>query len=545
MSTSHFINEADNVVRDAISGLLLCSAGKLAVIDEFPTVVVRNDWEADRVALISGGGSGHEPSHAGLVGEGLLTAAVCGDLFASPTVHEVLAAIRRVASREHGAVLIVKSYTGDRLNFALAMERARLMGFPVEMIVVEDDVALPDVSRARGIAGTLFVHKICGYLAQQREPLARIVAVGRAVAASARSMGVALSSCSVPGRPSDNRIRDGFMEVGMGIHGEKGASTQPVENVDAIVAAIATRLLEGRESRARFACILNNLGGTSVLEMSIVAAALVRSPLSPYIDLLVGPASLMTSFAMHGFSISILPLDDTRTLALTAPVAAAAWSVAREVKFLCPMVSLEVMPYRSATLSSNAAMERAIRAVCDRLVACEAELNELDRKCGDGDTGTAIATGCRAVLCDLGIMDLANTANTFETISESLSRQAGGSIGVLGSIFFAACAKALHNDLPLVDALIDGHERLSQCGGARVGDRTLLDALVPALQALRGGASLQQAAAAAQAGADSTAKIARARAGRSEYVGELTGIADPGAVAIAAAFKAVADAAEQ
>lgn len=539
------MNKAEDVVRDAIGGLLLCSGGTLSAIDEFPNVVVRTDWEADRVALISGGGSGHEPSHAGLVSEGLLTAAVCGDLFASPTVHEVLAAIRRVTSREHGAVLIVKSYTGDRLNFALAMERARLMGFPVEMIVVEDDVALPDVSRARGIAGTLFVHKICGHLAQERAPLARIVAVGRAVAASVRSIGVALTSCSVPGRPSDNRIRDGFMEVGMGIHGEKGASTQPVENVDAIVASMATRLLEGRESGVRFACLLNNLGGTSVLEMSIIAAALLRSPLAPHVALLVGPASLMTSFAMHGFSISILPLDSERVVALTAPVAAPAWSVARELKGCSPMVSLEEIPYRSATLSSNAAMERVIRAVCDRLVACEAELNELDRKCGDGDTGTAIANGCRGVLCDVGTMDLANTPNTFESISESLSRQAGGSIGVLGSIFFAACAKALLNDLPLIDALIDGHERLSQCGGARVGDRTLLDALVPALQALREGASLQQAAAAAQAGADSTAKIARARAGRSEYVGELTGIADPGAVAVATAFKAVADAAEQ
>jgi dihydroxyacetone kinase len=229
---SHFVNDTSSVVNDAIDGLLLQSNGALARLDAFPRVVVRADWQRDRVALIAGGGSGHEPSHAGFVSDGLLTAAVCGDLFASPPVEAVLAAIRHVASREHGAVLIVKSYTGDRLNFALAMERARVLGFPVEMIVVEDDVALPDASRARGIAGTLFVHKICGYFAQRREPLARVVAEGRAVAGAVRSMGVALTSCALPGRASgDNRIAPGMMELGMGIHGEKGASTVPVENV--------------------------------------------------------------------------------------------------------------------------------------------------------------------------------------------------------------------------------------------------------------------------------------------------------------------------
>jgi dihydroxyacetone kinase len=537
---SHFVNDTSSVVNDAIDGLLLQSNGALARLDAFPRVVVRADWQRDRVALIAGGGSGHEPSHAGFVSDGLLTAAVCGDLFASPPVEAVLAAIRHVASREHGAVLIVKSYTGDRLNFALAMERARVLGFPVEMIVVEDDVALPDASRARGIAGTLFVHKICGYFAQRREPLARVVAEGRAVAGAVRSMGVALTSCALPGRASgDNRIAPGMMELGMGIHGERGAATVPLERADPLVARIAAQLLDGVAPDARFACVLNNLGGTSVLEMSLLVASLARSPLRGRIDLLIGPASLMTSSAMHGFSLSIVPLvDSERSAALLAPVAAAAWCAARPLGGAAATAKLEPLPSRVVVPSANVALERIIQVVCKRLIAAEAQLNELDRQCGDGDTGTAIASGCRATLDALPTLALADTASTLESIGDLWSLAAGGSIGVLSSIFFTASAKALRSGQTLVDALIDGQERVSQSGGARLGDRTLLDALVPALHALRQGVT--DAVTAAKNGAAGTAKMPRARAGRSEYIGgDLLGIVDPGALAIAMAFESI------
>ena len=163
---AQFVNAKDDLVKEAIDGLLACSGGSLARLDGYPhiKVVYRADWDRSRVALISGGGSGHEPAHAGVVGPGMLTAAVCGEVFASPSVEAVLAGILTVTG-EAGCLLIVKNYTGDRLNFGLAVERARALGRKVEMVVVDDDIALPDLPQPRGVAGTLFVHKIAGAMA--------------------------------------------------------------------------------------------------------------------------------------------------------------------------------------------------------------------------------------------------------------------------------------------------------------------------------------------------------------------------------------------
>ena len=164
---AHFVNETRDIVTEAIDGILAGSGGRLARIDGYPhiRVVLRNDWEKSQVALVSGGGSGHEPSHVGFVGEGMLTAAICGDIFASPSVDAVLAGILAVTGSA-GCLLIVKNYTGDRLNFGLAAERARSLGHKVEVVIVGDDIALPDLAQPRGVAGTLLVHKIAGALAQ-------------------------------------------------------------------------------------------------------------------------------------------------------------------------------------------------------------------------------------------------------------------------------------------------------------------------------------------------------------------------------------------
>ncbi len=152
-----FMNSRESLVTEAIDGLLRTSGGKLARLDGYPhiRVVVRTDWDRSKVALVSGGGSGHEPSHAGFVGQGMLTAAICGDVFASPSVDAVLAGILAVTGKA-GCLLIVKNYTGDRLNFGLAAERARAFGLKVSMVIVDDDIALPDLPQARGVAGTLF-----------------------------------------------------------------------------------------------------------------------------------------------------------------------------------------------------------------------------------------------------------------------------------------------------------------------------------------------------------------------------------------------------
>ena len=163
---AQFINAKEDLVTEAIDGVLAASGGTLSRLDGFPhiKVVFRSDWDKSKVALVSGGGSGHEPAHAGFVGKGMLTAAVCGEVFASPSVEAVLAGILAVTG-DAGCLLIVKNYTGDRLNFGLAAERARALGRKVEMVVVDDDIALLHLPQPRGVAGTLFVHKIAGALA--------------------------------------------------------------------------------------------------------------------------------------------------------------------------------------------------------------------------------------------------------------------------------------------------------------------------------------------------------------------------------------------
>ena len=194
-----FINTKETLVTEAIDGTLRTARGQLARLDGYPhiKVVVRSDWDRSKVALVSGGGSGHEPSHAGFVGKGMLTAAVCGEVFASPTVDAVLAGILAVTGKA-GCLLIVKNYTGDRLNFGLAAERARAQGLKVSMVIVDDDVALPDLPQARGVAGTLFVHKIAGALAEEGADLDAVTEAAQRVVNGVVSIGMSLDTCRIP-----------------------------------------------------------------------------------------------------------------------------------------------------------------------------------------------------------------------------------------------------------------------------------------------------------------------------------------------------------
>jgi dihydroxyacetone kinase len=238
-----FINTKETLVTEAIDGTLRTAGGRLARLDGYPhiKVVVRTDWDRSKVALVSGGGSGHEPSHAGFVGQGMLTAAVCGEVFASPSVDAVLAGILAVTGKA-GCLLIVKNYTGDRLNFGLAAERARAFGLKVSMVIVDDDVALPDLPQARGVAGTLFVHKIAGALADQGADLDTVTEAAKKAIGGAVSIGMSLDTCTIPGSPKENRIEPGMAELGLGIHGEAGIEQVAYSNARAAMAMVVDKL---------------------------------------------------------------------------------------------------------------------------------------------------------------------------------------------------------------------------------------------------------------------------------------------------------------
>lgn len=534
-----FMNSRESLVTEAIDGLLRASGGALARLDGFPhiKVVVRADWDRSRdggkVALVSGGGSGHEPSHAGFVGRGMLTAAVCGDVFASPSVDAVLAGILAVTGRA-GCLLIVKNYTGDRLNFGLAAERARAFGLKVSMVIVDDDVALPDLPQARGVAGTLFVHKIAGALAEQGADLETVTAAAQAAIRGTVSLGMSLDTCTVPGSPKEERIGAGKAELGLGIHGEAGVEQVDFSGARAAVAMVVDRLLP-HVGGADHVALLNNLGSTTPLEMCVLAEELARSALGARIKWIIGPAALMTSLDMHGFSISLLPVTAEQVEALGAPVAPPSWPGLAAFG----AVSTRPLPDGLSPIQPDASAHPARRALiercCNALIAAEADLNALDAKSGDGDTGSTLAAAARALLQRLDRLPLADPTQLYRAIGMELSQTMGGSSGVLLAIFFTAAGDASASGRDWVGALSAGLDRVMQVGGAKAGDRTMIDALAPALSALPDRAG---AAAAARAGADATAAMTRAKAGRASYLSadKLAGHNDPGAEAVARMF---------
>ncbi|MEE8601243.1 dihydroxyacetone kinase subunit DhaK [Euzebya tangerina] len=538
-----FINDTDTLVRDAIDGVVRAGGGRLARLDGYPAtkVVVRTDWDASQVAVISGGGSGHEPAHAGFVGPGMLTAAVCGEVFASPSVDAVLAGILAVTG-DPGCLLIVKNYTGDRLNFGLAAERARALGKRVEMVVVDDDIALPELPQPRGLAGTLFVHKIAGALAHAGNDLDTVAEAARRTVAGVSSIGMSLDTCTVPGSPKEERISVGMAELGLGIHGEPGVDQVEFTDAGQAMHLVVERLSDHRpltDDAGHRVALLNNLGGVTALEMGILTAELAASPVGRSIDWLVGPAPLMTSLDMRGFSLSLLTVDDDDLAALLAEPAPPAWPGASQPEDLRTIPLPDGLEHDQPEPSEHPETRRLLERCCEAMIKSEADLNELDAKSGDGDTGSTVKVAATALLKKLDTLPLADHAALFHVLSTTMSREMGGSSGVLLAILFAAAGDAADNGAGAITALQAGLQRVSEVGGAGPGDRTMIDALAPALDASRQGWSA--AARAARQGAEETAAMDTAAAGRASYVSadQLRGHVDPGAEAVARLFEAL------
>ncbi|EKS6736659.1 dihydroxyacetone kinase subunit DhaK [Enterobacter ludwigii] len=539
-----FFNDRKQLVNDAIEGILISAPhANLVKLDIDPAirVVARSDWDKSRVAVISGGGSGHEPAHAGFVGKGMLTAAVCGDLFASPSVDAVLNAIVAVTG-DRGCLLIVKNYTGDRLNFGLAAEKAKRYGLKVEMVIVADDIALPDNKQPRGIAGTALVHKIAGYAAEHGKSLTEVRDIAQQACDNLWSLGVAMQTCNLPGSDDEEgRIKQGHVELGLGIHGEPGASVVDTQNSKAIIDTLVEPL-KAQAGNGRFAVLINNLGGVSALEMALLTKELAHSALKENIAYLIGPAPLVSALDMKGFSLTLLKLNDLFEKALHEEVETLGWQ--KPVAF----APLRVQEHSAIhdrveyTASDNPRVAEIVSTVTQTLIQLENRLNALDAKVGDGDTGSTFAQGARDIAQRLEKkqLPLNDVSMLLLLVGERLATVMGGSSGVLMSIFFTAAGQTLHDGQPLPEALLSGLAQMKQYGGADLGDRTLIDALQPALEALQKG-DLQAAAQAANAGAEATANMVKAGAGRSSYVNKenLEGVTDPGAVAVAEVFKAM------
>lgn len=544
-----FFNQRASLVNDVIEGTIIASPwNNLARLESDPAirVVVRRDLNKNNVAVISGGGSGHEPAHVGFIGKGMLTAAVCGDLFASPSVDAVLTAIQAVTG-EAGCLLIVKNYTGDRLNFGLAAEKARRLGYNVEMLIVGDDISLPDNKQPRGIAGTILVHKVAGYFAERGFNLATVLREAQYAANNTFSLGVALSSCHLPQEAeSAPRHQPGHAELGMGIHGEPGASTIATHNSAEIMQIMVEKLTAALPETGRLAVMLNNLGGVSVAEMAILTRELANTPLHAGVDWLIGPASLVTALDMKGFSLTTIVLEESIEKALLSDVETASWQKPVQPRAVNIMPSALASARVAFTPSANPQVGDYVAQVTSTLSGLETHLNALDAKVGDGDTGSTFAAGARAIaaLLQRQQLPLNDLPTLFALIGERLTVVMGGSSGVLMSIFFTAAGQKLEQGASMAEALNAGLGQMKFYGGADEGDRTMIDALQPALAALLAEPdNLQAAFAAAQAGADRTCQSSKAGAGRASYLNSesLLGNMDPGAHAVAMVFKALAE----
>lgn len=591
-------NDAANAVVESLDGFLL-TRPDLVSLSGYPStkIVTRRVIDRTKVALVSGGGAGHEPAHAGFCGEGLLTAVVCGDIFASPNVHAIYAALIHCAG-EAGTLLIVKNYTGDRLAFSAAAERARLKGVRVEVVFVSDDAALESgrVIGRRGLAGTLFLHKVCGALAESGASLDVVAATARSVAASIVTMGASLTVCDIPGRAPSSRLDGTAIEFGLGIHGEPGATrADEVPSADVIVDTLLRKCAERLAAQGGgvgdvrdVALLVNNLGGLSNLELGIVTRSAVA-----WIDenggdvgvrltrLVAGTA--MSALNMRGVSVSLLPLTADITAALDAPTPVRAWpgsagpppgateimTITQVDRVALPASIDRAVPALPDALASTPASRKSLAttfacfsAVCDALEASVDLLNALDARTGDGDTGSTfrlISGALRdAILAPLSRRLAGDSSSdtaaavgdddvplpvlsaALADASDALAVRVEGTSGLIYTLMLRAAARALARpDATVVGAADVAVAAVADAANARAGDRSMLDALLPAVAALGEGVGI--AAIAAEAGAAATAAMTPA-AGRASWVAmeNARGWRDPGAEAVAIWTRAAA-----
>ena len=587
------MNTAESFVYDMCHGLAKAHP-ELEFVEKYK-VVKKKVVDRNKVTLISGGGSGHEPAHAGFVGTGMLDAAVCGDVFASPSQIQVYNALKLTASKK-GTLMIVKNYSGDCMNFNNAGALAKDDGIEVDAVYVNDDIAVKDslytVGR-RGVAGTVFVHKIAGAAAEQGKSLPEVKAVAEKVIANIRSFGFALTSCTVPAAGSPTfEIGEDEMEFGVGIHGEPGRKREKLISADALAARIVPdiaedlKLVKGEE----IALLINGFGGTPLQELYLfnnsVTNELEKAGVKIY-KTLVG--NYMTSIDMAGASVTFLRLDDELKGYLDYPVSTPAitWGgsskedIAAREAIAALAKALNVTPaafakkedvneaaaeveeeegktYKFAGKAvigekiNTPGMGKLVKLMADIIIDNEVPFCKADR-CGDGDFGMSIAKGFKQLKADWDTRKKGDIGEFLVSCSEIIMEYCGGASGPIWGSAFRYAGKAVQSkkEIELKDlaaifqAAVEGVQetgRKSFGKGAVVGDKTLIDALVPAADALSEAAekgmkmkdAMKASAKAAVAGAEAT-KYIQAKMGRAG-VTDSEGYPDAGAYGLGVIF---------
>jgi len=573
----------------------LGSFGNLVLLRDKNVILINPQKRRNRskVAIVCGGGSGHEPAHSSFVNHEMLSAAICGDVFASPGVGAIVDGICALVSNSEkphkGVLLIIKNYTGDNINFGMASEILSTEGVLLKKLIVADDVSLPEIKERRGVAGTVLIYKIAGALALQLEnsnynlhqQLSEVYEIADKVNKNIHSMGCALSSCHRPDGSTIFTLPEGEMEIGVGIHGERGVSRTPVKSCDEIVTILIDNILAAKQhetensSSMKMVLLTNNLGSVSGLEMGIVhRKAISYLEEKGYEVLRAYCGTYMTCLDMRGISLTLLTVVDDRFLDLLdvggADFSRTNWKPDSDYSASSSSI------YIDAPRSSDSDFENdnfdtgnskvddtvdqelmsIIEKVCQAGVSARERLNSLDRECGDGDAGDTLATACNAILNKIEFFSVSSVDLALRRIATCLTNAVGGTSGPLYAVFFIRAAAAFNSHINSnnrkewksapnwAEAIQNGISGIEELGGCSRGDRTLLDALYPVFDALKNRSAevkvgMECLVQAAKDGAENTRNL-QAQAGRARYVeGKGVGNVDPGAFAVYLLIKAL------
>lgn len=578
------INRPETVVIEMCNGIAMAHP-ELEFIQKYK-IIKKKEINPQKVSLISGGGSGHEPAHAGFVGKGMLDAAVCGDIFASPSQIQVYQAIKETAS-EKGTLLIIKNYSGDMMNFKNAAYLASEDGIQVDYVKVDDDIAVQDslytVGR-RGVAGTVLVHKVAGAAAQSGCSLQEVKKAAETAIANVKSIGFAFSSCTVPAKGTPTfEIGENEMEYGVGIHGEPGIQRENIIHADQLADRMVNALTKelNLQEQDEVTLLVNGFGSTPLLELYLLNNAVAKVLADKKITIyrtFVG--NYMTSIDMLGASVTLMKMNTELKQWIDAESDAPAMKVNGPVASI-PYVNMKAQSEEGKEVSYDMVTEEAcavikekeitldnIIYIVDKMSECiiknEVPFCELDAHAGDGDFGMSVAKGFKQLKREWAeIMDQSK-----DTIGEFLGacsmvimEYCGGASGPIWGSAFRAAGKKTEGKTKLTvsefaDMMQAAVKRIQATGersfgrGAVVGDKTLIDALVPCADAWTQCAkenlgvkeTFQKAAEAAVAGAKATEDIV-ARMGRAGTVGDRSlGYPDAGAYALGVIFTEIAKA---
>ncbi|KAH9877924.1 hypothetical protein J1614_003141 [Plenodomus biglobosus] len=578
MSRKHFFPNPEGVVVHMLQSL--CTRNAHMALDEPNRVVYNVSHPPNQVTIVSGGGSGHEPAWSGFVGDGMLSAAVCGDIFASPSTKQIMAGIRNVPSNE-GVILCITNYTGDMLHFGLAREKGQALGYKVDVVCMGEDAALGrkksgKVGR-RGLAGNLLVIKLIGAASQKGWAFERCRKIGELGNSQLVTIGTSLDHCHVPGREAFESVPDDSCVLGMGIHNEPGLRTiSPMPSPEEIVKEMLTFLLDPNDSDRAFVpfspsdsivMLVNNFGGLSGLEfdaMTNLALVVLKRDWN-IVPMRIYAGILETSLNGQGFSITLgnmsgmakaMDLKDEEVIELLdAPTNAPAWPKNGYRPITVSKEAEELRNKANAAAGDKSALHKgpatpssfipALRKACNAGLEAEPMITQYDLQMGDGDCGEAVAGVCKSILANISAVESnpPPILALLESISENVE-DVGGSLGAILSILVTAFTNALSvetlaNNAPLditsiATAAGSALENLKNYTSAREGDRTVMDVLIPFIRTLAETKDFGKSVQVAEQKADQT-KDMKAKFGRATYVGDDGGerskIPDPGAYA--------------